>query len=83
MNISNFHFDTMLGLLAITLLEDLQVEKALAREFMGVLQPVRAHITTGYTVRSEMARKNVEKGNFWGFTQCCNCVESFLSYPDF
>ncbi|KAF4735338.1 hypothetical protein FOZ62_012710, partial [Perkinsus olseni] len=62
MNISNFHFDTMLGLLAITLLEDLKVDKALAREFMALLQPVRADITTGYTVRSEMARKSVEKG---------------------
>ncbi|KAF4669067.1 hypothetical protein FOL47_002717, partial [Perkinsus chesapeaki] len=62
MNISNFHFDTMLGLLAQTIIEDLKVEKPVARELMSLLQPVRADITTGYTVRSEMARKNIEKG---------------------
>ncbi|KAF4729376.1 hypothetical protein FOZ63_006307, partial [Perkinsus olseni] len=62
MNITNFHFDVMLTILATTLLNDIGVEKALARELMSALQPVRSDVTKGFTVRGEVARKNVADG---------------------
>ncbi|KAF4730426.1 hypothetical protein FOZ62_011286, partial [Perkinsus olseni] len=62
MNITNFHFDVMLTILATTLLNDIGVEKALARELMSALQPVRSDVTKGFTVRGEIARKNVADG---------------------
>ncbi|KAF4650832.1 hypothetical protein FOL47_000835 [Perkinsus chesapeaki] len=62
MNITNFHFDVMLTILTETLLKDMEVEKSMARELMAALQPVRSDVTTGFTIRSELARKNTEKG---------------------
>ncbi|KAF4743795.1 hypothetical protein FOZ63_011121, partial [Perkinsus olseni] len=59
MNITNFHFDVMLTILATTLLNDIGVEKALARELMSALQPVRSDVTKGFTVRGEIAKKKV------------------------
>jgi len=61
MNISDYHFDCILDIIKQVLV-DAGVKPKDSIEALMILQPVRADVTTGFTVRMEMARKNVEKG---------------------
>eukprot|EP00451_Oxyrrhis_marina_P012213 CAMPEP_0204315914 /NCGR_PEP_ID=MMETSP0469-20131031/5104_1 /ASSEMBLY_ACC=CAM_ASM_000384 /TAXON_ID=2969 /ORGANISM="Oxyrrhis marina" /LENGTH=1158 /DNA_ID=CAMNT_0051296633 /DNA_START=50 /DNA_END=3526 /DNA_ORIENTATION=+ len=61
MNISDYHFDAILDIIRGVLKESGSKPKDITDALL-LLQPVRADVTTGFTVRQEMARKNVEKG---------------------
>jgi len=60
-NISDYHFDSLLDIIGAAL-EEQGVKKKDVAEVLISLQPIRADVTTGFTVRMEVARKNVEKG---------------------
>ena len=62
MNVTDWHFDAMLEIIHGVLEKDMGVKKSDIREFMRKLQPVRQEITTGCTVRMELAKGNLVKG---------------------
>ena len=62
MNITDWHFDTMLEIVQNVLAKDMQAKKGDIREFMRKLQPVRQEVTTGCTVRTDIAKANLVKG---------------------
>mmetsp|Transcript_51405 Transcript_51405/g.135605 ORF Transcript_51405/g.135605 Transcript_51405/m.135605 type:complete len:1160 (+) Transcript_51405:44-3523(+) len=61
MNITDFHFDAMWDLFADTL-KELGIHPDCAKDFLAAMNRVRKDITTGCTVRMELAQKNMEKG---------------------
>ena len=61
MNITDFHFDVTIEVLLITMLKDMEIARHDAQELIRLIQPIRAIVTTGCTVRMEIARRNVEK----------------------
>jgi truncated hemoglobin YjbI len=62
MNITDWHFDTMLEIIQNVLIKDMQAKKGDVREFLRKLQPVRQEVTTGCTVRTDIAKANLLKG---------------------
>lgn len=60
-NITNFHFDAILELFRGCLTGD-SIDRPIVRDFLKALQPVRRLVTTGFTLRSELAKRNLEKG---------------------
>lgn len=62
MNITDWHFDTMLDIVQNVLNKDIQAKKSDIREFLRKLQPVRQDVTTGCTVRNDIAKANLIKG---------------------
>ncbi|KAF4660683.1 hypothetical protein FOL47_007051, partial [Perkinsus chesapeaki] len=62
MNITDYHFDVMLGLIKETVLRELDLKRSDARDLAKLLQPVRPMVTTGYGVRKEVALKNLSLG---------------------
>ncbi|KAF4705502.1 hypothetical protein FOZ63_013315, partial [Perkinsus olseni] len=61
MNITNYHFDSILELFRGCLIAE-KVDRPIVRDFLKALQPVRKLVTTGFTLRSELAKRNLEKG---------------------
>jgi len=62
MNITDWHFDAMLEIIQSVLEKDMNCKKQDTREFIRKLQPVRQEVTTGATVRMDIARANLAKG---------------------
>jgi truncated hemoglobin YjbI len=62
MNVTDWHFDTMLEIIQVVLTKEMQAKKGDIREFIRKLQPVRQEVTTGCTVRSDIAKANLSKG---------------------
>ncbi|KAF4653512.1 hypothetical protein FOL47_010479 [Perkinsus chesapeaki] len=60
-NITNYHFDSILELFRICLIGD-NVERSVVRDFIKTLHPVRRLVTTGFTLRTELAKRNLEHG---------------------
>jgi len=61
LNLSDYHFDCLLDIFS-AVFKEMGVKPKDMQDAIAALQPIRADVTTGYTVRMEMARKNVEKG---------------------
>ena len=59
MNIGDRQYDVALDLFYQGVLKDLNLDKHEAMALIRILQPVRAEVTTGYTVRAELARRNM------------------------
>jgi len=62
MNITDFHFDAFVEVISDVCSNDLKIAKNLLKDLLKLLQPCRADITTGFTVRTEMAKRSLEKG---------------------
>ena len=62
MNKTDWHFDAMLEIFSNILTRDLEIKQGDVREFMRKLQPVRQEVTTGATVRTDIAKTNLAKG---------------------
>mmetsp|Transcript_10881 Transcript_10881/g.23218 ORF Transcript_10881/g.23218 Transcript_10881/m.23218 type:complete len:1155 (+) Transcript_10881:86-3550(+) len=60
-NISDYHFDCMLSIIRMAMVDGGAKPRDISDALLA-LQPTRADVTTGFVVRMEMARKNVEKG---------------------
>jgi len=58
LNITNYHFDAVLEIFDQIMLNDLKIHANATRDFISTIARVRADITTGYTIRSEIARIN-------------------------
>jgi len=61
LNLSDYHFDCLLDIFS-SVFKEMGVKPRDQQDAIQLLQPIRSDVTTGYTVRMEMARKNVEKG---------------------
>ena len=62
LNITDWHFDAMLEIVHGVLEKDMNLKKQDIREFVRKLQPVRQEVTTGATVRMDIARSNLANG---------------------
>jgi len=61
MNVSDYHFDCIIDIIR-AVLRDLGHDGQDVNDAVALLQPVRADVTTGFTVRMEIARRNVSQG---------------------
>ena len=61
LNITDYHYDAALELMLASMTTDLEIPYRTAMEVIKLLQPIRAHVTTGCTVRQELAKRNVAK----------------------
>jgi len=62
MNITDFHVDSFIEIITDVCINDNKIPKNLAKDLVKLMQSCRADITTGYTVRMEMAKRSLEKG---------------------
>ena len=58
LNITNYHFDAAIENFEYVMLTQLKVHPNAVREFLSTISRVRTDVTTGYTIRSEVARIN-------------------------
>ncbi len=60
LNITDYHFDTGIDLFAQSASE-LGLNPEVVKDFISIINRIRRDITTGFTVRMEVARKSAEK----------------------